>query len=166
MVIGAQEPRFFLHQWSSGLHQCQEFNFSTQLGCKLLEYRNLTHLQLLQPCLLQVEHLKTIHLTYLDSAGRSGNVNFDWISSVLGPSFSHLFPPEYDAGRECIFGSSLPQYQPVFHPHCGLCPAQLATGNTPLNMQNLRHKFNQIRQTINLDSTISKSFFVFVFLKV
>uniref|UniRef100_A0A8C2X0N4 Vacuolar protein sorting 13 homolog B n=1 Tax=Cyclopterus lumpus TaxID=8103 RepID=A0A8C2X0N4_CYCLU len=45
MVSGAREPRVFLRQWSSGPRQCQEFNFSTQLDCKLLEYRNLTHFQ-------------------------------------------------------------------------------------------------------------------------
>ncbi|XP_031724466.1 LOW QUALITY PROTEIN: vacuolar protein sorting-associated protein 13B, partial [Anarrhichthys ocellatus] len=53
MVSSAREPRVFLRQWSSGPRQCQEFSFSTQLDCKLLEYRNLTHLQLLQPCVLQ-----------------------------------------------------------------------------------------------------------------
>lgn len=53
--IGARQPRVFLRQWSYGPRHCQEFSFSSQLDCKLLEYRNLTHLQLLQPCLLQVE---------------------------------------------------------------------------------------------------------------
>uniref|UniRef100_A0A3Q1CBY2 Vacuolar protein sorting 13 homolog B n=1 Tax=Amphiprion ocellaris TaxID=80972 RepID=A0A3Q1CBY2_AMPOC len=53
MVIGALEPRVFLRQWSNGPRRCQEFSFSTQIDCKLLEYRNLTHLQLLQPCVLQ-----------------------------------------------------------------------------------------------------------------
>ncbi|XP_041648798.1 vacuolar protein sorting-associated protein 13B-like isoform X3 [Cheilinus undulatus] len=53
MVIGAREPRVFLRQWSNGQRHCQEFNFSTQLNCKLLEYRNLTHLQLFQPCVIQ-----------------------------------------------------------------------------------------------------------------
>uniref|UniRef100_UPI0037E89457 intermembrane lipid transfer protein VPS13B-like isoform X1 n=1 Tax=Semicossyphus pulcher TaxID=241346 RepID=UPI0037E89457 len=53
MVIGAQEPQVFLRQWSNGPRQCQEFSFSTQLDCKLLEYRNLTHLQLFQPCVIQ-----------------------------------------------------------------------------------------------------------------
>lgn len=58
MVIGAREPQVFLRQWSYGPRQCQEFSFSTQLDCKLLEYRNLTYLQLLQPCALQVELCK------------------------------------------------------------------------------------------------------------
>ncbi|XP_037309384.2 intermembrane lipid transfer protein VPS13B-like isoform X2 [Pungitius pungitius] len=53
MVSGAREPRVFLRQWSSGPRRCQEFSFSTQLDCKLLEYRNLTRLQILQPCVLQ-----------------------------------------------------------------------------------------------------------------
>ncbi|KAM4581445.1 intermembrane lipid transfer protein VPS13B isoform 3-T3 [Odontesthes bonariensis] len=53
MVIGAQEPQVFLRQWSSGPRHCQEISFSTQLDSKLLEYRNLTHLQLLQSCGLQ-----------------------------------------------------------------------------------------------------------------
>lgn len=57
MVISAREPRVFLRQWSSGLQHCQDFSFATQLECKLLEYRNLTHLQLLQPSLLQVVFL-------------------------------------------------------------------------------------------------------------
>ncbi|XP_063735116.1 intermembrane lipid transfer protein VPS13B-like isoform X2 [Eleginops maclovinus] len=53
MVTGAREPRVFLRQWSNGPRHCQEFSFSSQLDCKLLEYRNLTHLQLLQPVVLQ-----------------------------------------------------------------------------------------------------------------
>ncbi|XP_008290334.1 vacuolar protein sorting-associated protein 13B [Stegastes partitus] len=53
MLIGAREPRVFLRQWSNGPRHCQEFNFSTQIDCKLLEYRNLTHVQLLQSCVLQ-----------------------------------------------------------------------------------------------------------------
>ncbi|XP_035483199.2 vacuolar protein sorting-associated protein 13B-like isoform X12 [Scophthalmus maximus] len=53
MVIGAREPRVFLRQWSNGPLHCQEISFSTQVDCKLLEYRNVTHLQLLQPCVLQ-----------------------------------------------------------------------------------------------------------------
>lgn len=57
MVISAREPRVFLRQWSSGLQRCQDFSFATQIECKLLEYRNLTHLQLLQPSLLQVVFL-------------------------------------------------------------------------------------------------------------
>ncbi|XP_074510650.1 intermembrane lipid transfer protein VPS13B isoform X2 [Sebastes fasciatus] len=53
MVTGTREPRVFLRQWSNGPQHCQEFSFSTQLDCKLLEYRNLTHIQVLQPCVLQ-----------------------------------------------------------------------------------------------------------------
>eukprot|EP00066_Takifugu_rubripes_P014325 XP_011603591.1 PREDICTED: LOW QUALITY PROTEIN: vacuolar protein sorting-associated protein 13B [Takifugu rubripes] len=59
MVISAREPRVFLRQWSSGLQRCQDFSFATQLECKLLEYRNLTHLQLLQPSLLQGQAAST-----------------------------------------------------------------------------------------------------------
>lgn len=59
MVISAREPQLFLRQWSSGPQHSQDFSFSTQLECKLLEYRNLTHLQLLQPTLLQVGSLLT-----------------------------------------------------------------------------------------------------------
>lgn len=61
MVIGAQEPRVYLRQWTNGTRHCQEFNFSTQLECKLLEYRNLTLLQLLQPSVLQVVLLPFIY---------------------------------------------------------------------------------------------------------
>ncbi|XP_028325510.1 vacuolar protein sorting-associated protein 13B isoform X2 [Gouania willdenowi] len=53
MVVGSREPRVFLRQWNNVLRLYQEFNFYTQLECKLLEYRNLTHLQLLHPCVLQ-----------------------------------------------------------------------------------------------------------------
>ncbi|KAM9309789.1 intermembrane lipid transfer protein VPS13B [Pholidichthys leucotaenia] len=53
MVIGVRDPQIFLRQWSNGPRCCQEFIFSTQLDCKLLEYRNLTRLQLLHPCVLQ-----------------------------------------------------------------------------------------------------------------
>lgn len=76
MGIGARQPRVFLRQWSYGPRHCQEFSFSSQLDCKLLEYRNLTHLQLLQPCLLQVE------LSFLHS------------SSVFTKVF--FFPPNVD----------------------------------------------------------------------
>ncbi|XP_045567568.1 vacuolar protein sorting-associated protein 13B [Salmo salar] len=59
LVIGAQEPRVFLRQWSGGTgtvsstRLCQEIQFSTELDCRLLEYRNLTWLCLLQPFILQ-----------------------------------------------------------------------------------------------------------------
>ncbi|KAF3691535.1 Vacuolar protein sorting-associated protein 13B Cohen syndrome protein 1 [Channa argus] len=53
MVICARDLKVFLRQWSNGPRHSQEFRFSTQLESKLLEYRNLTHLQLLQPCVLQ-----------------------------------------------------------------------------------------------------------------
>ncbi|KAM9851512.1 intermembrane lipid transfer protein VPS13B [Aulostomus maculatus] len=59
MVIGAREPRVFLRQWCNGPRYCQEYSFSTELDCKLLEYRNLTHLQLLQPCVLQSQATAT-----------------------------------------------------------------------------------------------------------
>lgn len=55
MVVGAREPRVYLRQWTNGARHCQEFHFSTQLDCRLLEYRNLTLLQLLQPTVLQVD---------------------------------------------------------------------------------------------------------------
>ncbi|XP_056141722.1 intermembrane lipid transfer protein VPS13B-like [Lampris incognitus] len=59
MVIGAHAPQVFLRQWSNRPHLCQEYNFSTQVDCRLLEYRNLTHLQLLQPVTLQGQAAST-----------------------------------------------------------------------------------------------------------
>ncbi|XP_062322182.1 intermembrane lipid transfer protein VPS13B [Osmerus eperlanus] len=53
LVLRAQEPRAFLRQWSGGARRCQELSFSTELDCRLLEYRNLTLLPLLRPVLLQ-----------------------------------------------------------------------------------------------------------------
>ncbi|MEQ2311046.1 hypothetical protein AMECASPLE_015573, partial [Ameca splendens] len=53
MVISSRGPQVFMRQWNNGPRHCQEMSFSTQLDCKLLEYRNLTHLQLLQSCALQ-----------------------------------------------------------------------------------------------------------------
>uniref|UniRef100_A0A3Q2QZ54 Vacuolar protein sorting 13 homolog B n=1 Tax=Fundulus heteroclitus TaxID=8078 RepID=A0A3Q2QZ54_FUNHE len=53
MVIGSREPQVFVRQWNNGPRRCQEMSFSTQLDCKLLEYRNLTHLQFLQSCALR-----------------------------------------------------------------------------------------------------------------
>ncbi|XP_030225865.1 vacuolar protein sorting-associated protein 13B isoform X5 [Gadus morhua] len=53
MVVGASEPRLYLRQWNSGGRLSQEFSFSTRLDCRLLEYRNLTYLQILQPFSLQ-----------------------------------------------------------------------------------------------------------------
>ncbi|KAJ8013405.1 hypothetical protein DPEC_G00052920 [Dallia pectoralis] len=56
LVLRAQEPRLFLRQWcgeDGSAQRCQELQFSSQLDCRLLEYRNLTWLQLLQPVILQ-----------------------------------------------------------------------------------------------------------------
>ncbi|KAJ8290951.1 hypothetical protein GJAV_G00019570 [Gymnothorax javanicus] len=54
MAVGAREPRVYLRQWSSSSGQlCQEMHFSTELDCRLLEYRNLTLLRLVQPFILQ-----------------------------------------------------------------------------------------------------------------
>uniref|UniRef100_A0A3Q2QXD0 Vacuolar protein sorting 13 homolog B n=1 Tax=Fundulus heteroclitus TaxID=8078 RepID=A0A3Q2QXD0_FUNHE len=58
MVIGSREPQVFVRQWNNGPRRCQEMSFSTQLDCKLLEYRNLTHLQFLQSCALRVSSAK------------------------------------------------------------------------------------------------------------
>ena len=66
MVVGASEPRLYLRQWNSGGRLSQEFSFSTRLDCRLLEYRNLTYLQILQPFSLQV-HLQ-LHLGHLADA--------------------------------------------------------------------------------------------------
>ncbi|XP_034029740.1 LOW QUALITY PROTEIN: vacuolar protein sorting-associated protein 13B-like [Thalassophryne amazonica] len=68
MVIGTQDLQVFLRQWSTGPLHCQEFSFSTQLDCKLLEYRNLTHLHLVQPCMVQGQAAATCCLqnTVLD----------------------------------------------------------------------------------------------------
>ena len=50
----AREPRLYLRQWSSCSGQlCQELHFSGELDCRLLEYRNLTLLGLVQPFILQ-----------------------------------------------------------------------------------------------------------------
>lgn len=69
---------------------------------------------------------------YFDSKHLPGNVKTGWFlvcSSCSGPGSSHLLPPEQHTGCECVCGPGVPQYQPVCHPHCGRCPAQLATGN-------------------------------------
>ena len=66
MVVGASEPRLYLRQWNSGARLSQEFHFSTRLDCRVLEYRNLTYLQIMQPFALQV-HLR-LHLGHLAAA--------------------------------------------------------------------------------------------------
>ncbi|XP_066547149.1 intermembrane lipid transfer protein VPS13B isoform X2 [Amia ocellicauda] len=53
LVLSLREPRVYLRQWNSGSSLCQEFQFSTELDCKLLEYRNLTMHSLVQPFILQ-----------------------------------------------------------------------------------------------------------------
>ena len=65
MVVGTQDPRVFLRQWNNRDSICQEFHFSTQLECKLLEYRNLTLLHFLQPFVLQVQLLIQLLLRIL-----------------------------------------------------------------------------------------------------
>ncbi|KAJ8394619.1 hypothetical protein AAFF_G00044220 [Aldrovandia affinis] len=50
LIVGAREPRVYLRQWSSsGGQLCQELHFSTELDCRLLEYRNLTLMRLVRP---------------------------------------------------------------------------------------------------------------------
>ncbi|XP_028969409.2 vacuolar protein sorting-associated protein 13B isoform X3 [Esox lucius] len=58
LVLGAQEPRVYLRQWGGSSEDgcagpCRELQFSAGLDCRLLEYRNLTWLRLLQPVTLQ-----------------------------------------------------------------------------------------------------------------
>ncbi|KAM9723999.1 intermembrane lipid transfer protein VPS13B isoform 3-T3 [Menidia menidia] len=86
MVIGAQKPQVFLRQWSSGSRHCQEISFSSQLDCKLLEYRNLTHLQLLQPCALQGQATFT---TCPQKVSLDGNVFVDPVFLNIGQYAIH-----------------------------------------------------------------------------
>ncbi|KAL0963316.1 hypothetical protein UPYG_G00304530 [Umbra pygmaea] len=71
LVIGAREPQGFLRQWSRGggsARLCQVVQFSTELDCRLLEYRNLTWLRLLQPVVMQgqVADTRSSDVTLLD----------------------------------------------------------------------------------------------------
>ncbi|XP_062915876.1 intermembrane lipid transfer protein VPS13B-like isoform X2 [Mobula hypostoma] len=51
MVISLKNPNVYLRQWSDG-PVCQEFQFSTTVKCNLLEYRNLTMLNIIKPFIL------------------------------------------------------------------------------------------------------------------
>ncbi|XP_015213385.2 intermembrane lipid transfer protein VPS13B isoform X1 [Lepisosteus oculatus] len=53
LVLGLKQPRVFARQWSTGTSLSQEFQFSAELDCRLLEYRNLTLHSLVQPFALQ-----------------------------------------------------------------------------------------------------------------
>ncbi|XP_041104665.1 vacuolar protein sorting-associated protein 13B-like isoform X3 [Polyodon spathula] len=52
LVLSLKEPRVYLRQWSSS-SVCRELQFSAELDCKLLEYRNLTMQSLVKPFILQ-----------------------------------------------------------------------------------------------------------------
>lgn len=142
MVVGSREPRVYLRQWSNGLCHSQEVNFSTQLDCRLLEYRNLTIIQLLQPCLLQVEQ-NYIFMVFLFSRCEYSSIfiSSDWNFSLTfhylvssGPSNSHLHPWEHNTGCQHVRGPSSPHFQPIYHPHCGHRPTELATGDNKSNL--------------------------------
>ncbi|KAJ8353846.1 hypothetical protein SKAU_G00214130 [Synaphobranchus kaupii] len=93
LVAAAREPRVYLRQWSSSSGQlCQEFHFSTELDCRLLEYRNLTLLRLqlldgnvfIDPVFVNVSQY-TIHT--LDTALQAWKQNQDQDAEEL--VFSH-----------------------------------------------------------------------------
>ncbi|XP_072462964.1 intermembrane lipid transfer protein VPS13B isoform X2 [Notamacropus eugenii] len=48
MILSFREPHLYLRQWNDG-SVCQEFQFSTQADCKLLEYRNVTMQSVVKP---------------------------------------------------------------------------------------------------------------------
>lgn len=52
-VLSVRDPCVFVRQWTDGTQRCHEFRFSSTLSCRLLEYRNLTHLPIVQPVSLQ-----------------------------------------------------------------------------------------------------------------
>ena len=73
--------------------------------------------------------------------------------SVLGPGCSYLLPSEDHIGCECLCGPSIPQYQPVCHPHCGHGPAQLATGNINFRLMEIQ----PVTVYIKMDDMSTKS---------
>ncbi|KAI7806135.1 putative vacuolar protein sorting-associated protein 13B-like [Triplophysa rosa] len=52
-VLHVCDPCVFVRQWSDVTQRCHEFRFSSTLSCRLLEYRNLTRLPVIQPVSLQ-----------------------------------------------------------------------------------------------------------------
>ncbi|KAA0702554.1 Vacuolar protein sorting-associated protein 13B [Triplophysa tibetana] len=52
-VLHVCDPCVFVRQWSDVTQRCHEFRFSSTLSCRLLEYRNLTRLPVIQPVNLQ-----------------------------------------------------------------------------------------------------------------
>lgn len=52
-VLCVREPCVYVRQWSDVTQCCHELKFSSTLSCRLLEYRNLTQLSVIQPVSLQ-----------------------------------------------------------------------------------------------------------------
>ncbi|XP_058602808.1 intermembrane lipid transfer protein VPS13B isoform X2 [Onychostoma macrolepis] len=52
-VMCVRELCVFVRQWSDVMQCCHELSFSSTLSCRLLEYRNLTYLSVLQPVSLR-----------------------------------------------------------------------------------------------------------------
>nr|XP_044999217.1 vacuolar protein sorting-associated protein 13B isoform X3 [Jaculus jaculus] len=48
MIISFKDPHVYLRHWNSG-SECQEIRFSSQVDCKLLEYRNVTMQSVVKP---------------------------------------------------------------------------------------------------------------------
>ncbi|XP_056617879.1 intermembrane lipid transfer protein VPS13B-like isoform X2 [Triplophysa dalaica] len=59
-VLHVCDPCVFVRQWSDVTQQCHEFRFSSTLSCRLLEYRNLTRLPIIQPVNLQGQATHTL----------------------------------------------------------------------------------------------------------
>lgn len=52
-MVCVREPCVFVRQWNDVSQCCHELSFSSTLSCRLLEYRNLTQLPVVQPVSLQ-----------------------------------------------------------------------------------------------------------------
>ncbi|XP_073702990.1 intermembrane lipid transfer protein VPS13B [Garra rufa] len=52
-VVCVREPCVFVRQWSDVMQCCRELSFSSALSCRLLEYRNLTYLPIVEPVSLR-----------------------------------------------------------------------------------------------------------------
>ena len=60
---------------------------------------------------------------------------------LSGSGCSHQLPREHHLGCECVCGPCVSQYQPIYHPHHGHRPAQLATGDRKFRLLRKPHTF-------------------------
>ncbi|XP_051575064.1 intermembrane lipid transfer protein VPS13B-like isoform X3 [Myxocyprinus asiaticus] len=98
-VVCVREPCVFVRQWSDVYQCCHELNFSSTLSTTLLEYRNLTQLNVIQPVSLQGNATHTCVLTHSQHTLHC-NITLQPLQVTLGQYAIHTLDRALHAWRQ------------------------------------------------------------------